>query len=254
MSEAKFAPVAPLESLVEMHQQGLRLPYLLLLAHDVAERPAEWRDAIHDMFADSFIIMDNSLVELGHPCSREAMQIACKAAHPDIIVLPDKLEDAAETFRMTKKGLRDWGDIVEDAHFLAVVQGHTKDTVRDMVRRLKALPGVDHLSIPRVIAQQFGSRDWAVSAATAICGTLIPKIHLLGFSDDIRDDLQCARAPGVMGIDSAVPIRAGIKGIYGENMLHEDPGPRGDYWEEARYKTDSFCVGNVEWVQDQLKG
>lgn len=253
MSEAKFAPVAPLDTLIELHRQGVKLDYLLLLAHDVAERSADWRDACREYFAESFIVMDNSLIELGHPCSKATMEVACNATNPNVVVLPDKLKDASATLSMSAHAIDDWAGVVGNAEFMGVAQGDTKEEVLATVSELKYLPRVGYISIPRVVAQQFGTRSWAIEYAATLCGGLTPRVHLLGFSDDVKDDLDCARMRGVMGIDSAVPIRSAMRGIYGEQMLWVDCGPRGDYWEQAKHAPAIHVAGNVSWVQEQLR-
>lgn len=60
--------------------------------------------------------------------------------------------------------------------------------------------------------------------------------HLLGFSDNVLDDIGCARVPWINGIDSAVLARAGLAGL-GIDLCDFDwsnkVGPRGDFWEQT---------------------
>jgi len=80
-------------------------------------------------------------------------------------------------------------------------------------------------------------------------------MHLLRFSDNLKDDISVARANGVNGIDSAVPIRLGLAG---EIIHHTLPShaPRGDYWETAKEATPE-ALANLErirrWIDPAYK-
>lgn len=91
------------------------------------------------------------------------------------------------------------------------------------------MPRVRALSAPRIATATLGSRMEVVMNIHRSYPTHF--LHLLGFSDNVLDDICCARVPGVSGIDSAVPIRAGLKGIV---MVIDRPqpiiGPRGNFW------------------------
>ncbi|MEB3067282.1 hypothetical protein, partial [Parvimonas micra] len=64
---------------------------------------------------------------------------------------------------------------------------------------------VSWLSVPRKRVEAAGSRGDDIAK---VLGTTEEfNIHLLGFSENLVDDIKCSRIPGVVGIDSAVPLR-----------------------------------------------
>jgi hypothetical protein len=220
--------------------------YHLLLAHDVVAHPDEYREVYFDnwdaMFAKGeaplqYIIMDNSLIELGHPAPMEMMLDAYKIMQPDVIVLPDYLGDMRRTVgasidfykdMVNEYYMADGQDIPE---VLGVVQGDTIDECMYCARALVDACKVAALAVPRVLREKLGSR---MLIATML-GYKYPKIpiHLLGFSTDLIDDVATARLSHVMGIDSAVPIRAAIRNMPMRLDFEGefDPGPRLDYWD-----------------------
>lgn len=207
----EFAPVAPLEVHKALHETGDLGTYQLLLAHEVLAEPQAyyefWRDQI-----DQTIIMDNSLIELGHPMKIEKVMEAASIVGGDtsIVVLPDVLGDRIGTMALVFDALEELDDTeIPDLEVktLAVAQGATPIDTFSCARDLIQL-GVDYVSIPRRLADGAGSRLWAARTVAAYH----KPIHLLGFSDNNWDDIVTAGVAGVVGIDSAVPIWLGLQG------------------------------------------
>ena len=67
------------------------------------------------------------------------------------------------------------------------------------------------ISIPRALVNILGSRREPIEALQNNGFRDVP-IHLLGFSCNYHDDIYCARLEGIIGIDSATPIRLGMEG------------------------------------------
>jgi hypothetical protein len=89
--------------------------------------------------------------------------------------------------------------------FLGVLQGQTFEEFMDCAAIMHGM-GVQWLSVPRHATSKIGTRQTLVTAVHDLYPEV--KIHLLGFSDDVIDDMMSARLPGVQGIDSAMPIWA----------------------------------------------
>jgi hypothetical protein len=125
------------------------------------------------------------------------------------------------------------------------------DDIMETLVTFYMLPMVDFIGIPRVITKMLGSRLptlMAMQQSPAFIGRhgrSFSGFHLLGFSDDILDDVCCARVPWIQGIDSNVPVRAGKKGIK-VSLDDLDPrngwsartGPRGNFWEDELFEND----------------
>jgi hypothetical protein len=227
IKQAQFAPVVPL-SIANALDTVFLGDYHLLLAHDVLKNP----DSYKWQYASKAVkIMDNSLIELGYAMKIQDVVKAANIVGAQFVVLPDKLKDAAWTEEATKLAKFDFDklDTNETAGIspMPVLQGVNYVECKYLLETW-ASEGYKAVAIPRVLVEVFGSRKDTIHKAIS-CG--FKYIHLLGFSEDLQDDVDCTRIPGVMGIDSAVPIRLGLqkKAISLKNYV--DPGPRGDYWD-----------------------
>jgi hypothetical protein len=122
---------------------------------------------------------------------------------------------------------------------LGVIQGSTMEDALQTFMLYYTLPLVDYISVPRIITKQHGSRMPLLMEMHRVMGITrsFKGLHLLGFSDNILDDVACARLPFIKGIDSAVPIRAALKGMRMSEAMDDgewsmNVGPRGDFWEQ----------------------
>jgi hypothetical protein len=245
---ARFAPVCPVQLYRRLKEMGdwLLGDYHLLLAHDVAAHADEYQGIFTGAMT---VIMDNSMVELGTPVVDGALvEKATKAIGvQQIVVLPDIEGEGSETYRLSKKATKEWK--FHEGPFMAVVQGTTLDEYVECYNHLEELPGVGFIGIPRSCLKHIPSRVALVEAITRartprwFIGA--PWIHLLGFSPIIQDDIaaaQCSRA--VMGIDSAVPTRMGQRRQL-LTLDQDDPGGRGDYWDNLHYELDPVTIANL---------
>ena len=242
----KFAPVAPLPLLRSLFEEDPSLVgnYHLLLAHDVmkdaeSERGyANFFEKVRDHFeGDLTIIMDNSLVELGNAVDMKVAIDAAFALSADCVVAPDVMGDG----RATQKAFNDfvgsaaWQRCFEgNLAIMAVPQG---PTLRDYVECLELYaeqPAITWIGIPRIATKHLGDRRDLCRMAMAINPQW--SMHLLGFSDDIINDVLSVTCQDytATGIDSAVPVRAGIAGIPFK-ASRGDYGPRGNYWDAVQH-------------------
>jgi hypothetical protein len=190
--------------------------YHLLLAHHTVEEEAAFRELFERIEADKHfgdgeltIIMDNSIVELG-----DAVDAAMVAHAVAIIeescprarvypVLPDVMGKGDATRNIVAENYEDWVSLIGGSGFMVVCQGETFEDFKATLDYAVALPKVEWVGVPRILVSQIGTRAEATQAAIATGKC----VHLLGFSDNMEDDIACARIPNVSGIDSAVPLR-----------------------------------------------
>ncbi len=243
----KFAPVVPTQLAYALRDHGILGDYHLLLAHYVAEKPDEYRELYNTNDPERsgwYVILDNSLIELGKPVDDTTMMMAYEAVSPSVVVLPDYLEDPDRTVSASSMAANRWLD-KGMLDFMVVPQGKDLAELLMCAEKLADLPSVRAMGIPRKVAQTQGTRFHAVQKLAALYSEL--DLHLLGFSDDLLDDVCCARHPAVMGIDSAVPIRLGQKGIelQIDQKQHE---PRGDYWERPA-KVSRTVLTNMDKIR-----
>lgn len=232
---SKFAPVCPVNLLKSMSPYASG-DYHLLLAHDVAAKGKDYRgfaNAFHNMT----VIMDNSVIELGNAVDLKLILKACTEVDTTTVVLPDVLLDGKATVESCKAALETWtpafkplwGDSLGPNRrrgFMYVPQGNTLKEFAASAEALADHPDINFWGVPRNLVAKVGTRSKAIDIVYAL--NHHRRIHLLGFSDDIVDDVVVSQDRRVEGIDSAVPIRAAS---LGERMRMDlDLPPRDPNW------------------------
>ena len=263
-SVLKFAPVAPIQVLRGMLSHGVTTfgTYHLLLAHHTVEKADEFGDLFRDVYANGnaheiTIIMDNSIVELGESQCFDMMRQACSIVNLNaptinlIAVLPDVMGSGGPTQAAVTQALPEWSELMEDGiSLMAVIQGNCigdfLETADYMMCHYE--DGVKYWGIPRILYKTVGSRAEALERldqhmqARDYGSVGIPQMHLLGFCDNMQDDLLSARYVGlpIMGIDSAVPLR--VEDDFNIGMIPESRPP--NWFEEASF--DHQMVRNLQ--------
>jgi len=253
----RFAPVAPLPLLQSLwnHDQNQHMhhgSYHLLLAHDIIasiHNRNEYRahfEKVRDWFQDCTIIMDNSIVELGDAVDMWLVAAAAEVVHADVMVLPDVMGSG-------KRSLKLFNDTISKGlprgnyQYMAVPQGPTISDFATCLEEYSQHEYITWIGIPRIATQQLGSRRQLIQMATMIKPEW--RLHLLGFSDNVVDDMLCAAAGVCEGIDSAVPVRAGQRNIP-FCLAESDYGKRGDYWESKKHTLQA--LKNIKYVRDLI--
>lgn len=225
---AKFAPVCPLRILRRLPNGGGY--YHLILAHDVLNNPDEFRLW---STTGATIILDNSVTELGTAVNTEVIREAANISRATVIILPDVYNDKLSTMINCKKALDEWPAALLNREVMFVPQGNTMQEFLECAEYLATDPRISWWGVPRNITDKpaIGSRYQAAHLLRML--NPARKMHLLGFSNNIADDMLCSHLPFVEGIDSAVPIRAATLGKPMSLIL--DMPPRGDWWDTAQY-------------------
>lgn len=238
---SRFAPVVPLNIATWLKEHNRLGDYHLLLAHDVLAEPDEYQHVYGDLGQGKVIILDNSIIELGAPLGIEDLARASEIIEPDYLVIPDVMGDMQGTIDLAEGFTQEYFRMNgkhDGPHLLAVVHGETILEYRECAQELCKMHRVMALSAPRIATEILGSRMGVVM--DLVRWHPHKHLHLLGFSDNILDDVSCARVPGVEGIDSAVPIRAGVKGIELTLDFQIDCGPRGDFWNTTMHPVYAY--------------
>ncbi len=247
-----------------MHKLGIYGRYHLLLAHHVCEHHEEYKE-LFDQVLPSTIIMDNSVVELGKPVDIDRMLRACKAVkgwgpniHDIIVVLPDYMLNKEETINSSLRALEAWQsplcELDVPVDFMAVAQGSDIGEWVSCLEILERHHEITWIGIPRNFREKLGgSRIQACQMAHILRRDW--KQHLFGFSDDLHDDIvTCAMATAIginlKGIDSAVPIRIGMKEKKHIMFSDQNHEPRGDWWDHPGdlANVDTFVRENLERI------
>lgn len=254
---ALFAPVAPPQLLrgLRAFGDGIIGTYHLLLAHDVVAKASEYEGLLPK---SSFVIMDNSMIELGRPVEPKVLAEACRIVRPNLIVLPDVYGDGDETARLSIGMAKEWAGILPiGSGWMAVPHGKTYEDITDCAYKLQ--DGISALAgwgIGRTVHRDMGTRKMMVN----FLGGLMPKaapnrvcVHLLGFSSSLQDDYECSQLPEVKGIDSNVPLRMGQQRKL-ISLDQEDPGPRGTFWDDDHSAIQPDTLANLYLVRSWFSG
>lgn len=235
--KGKFAPVAPYHIYQQFVVNGYLPSTVLLLAHDVVAHKKEYEETFSDpSFEDTTIIMDNSLVELKQAVDSKMVFEAAEAVSADIVVLPDVMGNGYESAAKTLEHWDEWNWLFRDYQKMVVFHGKSMNDWMESATTIArgTQNSFDWVALPRKLEEgpnsKYSRRDYLRLAIQ-----LFPNkpVHLLGFSDYAVEDLWCASNPNVMSIDSAVPLRASVDAILSGHV-----GPRGNWWETAKFEPD----------------
>lgn len=232
----KFCIVAPPNILKGLQAHGMLGIHHLLLAHDIIHITK--KDIYAEIFKDrdwdpsELVILDNSVIETGNSVDLEMMADAIQIVQPTCVALPDVLLESQATIDSCLLALEKWPiKLGDDTKYIYIPQGKTIlefiHSASDSV--LVSDPRITHWGCPRNLVKSLSSHSRAL--AIKMLYELNPgrKIHMMGFSDRMQDDLACASFPEVDSIDSAVPLRINMP--IDVNMV---PQPRGNWWDEAQ--------------------
>lgn len=230
----KFAPVVPFHIYQQFMVNGYVPSTILLLAHDVVKHKEDYKETFeHILWNNTNIIMDNSLVELGEAVNVDMVEEACNIVNADIAVLPDAMGDGVVTLDLVGDAYESWMWKFRDIKLMALIHG------KDLKEWLMCAEEMEkHFRTPWVGIPRICEKNDGVYTRTELIRYLDwiypnrPKIHLFGFSDYIWQDLKAAQNQRVSSIDSAVPFRLGPN----SNLLGEDAGPRGTWWDTAKFE------------------
>ena len=236
---SKFAPVVPMPVARVLWDADYLGGYHLLLAHDVVSSPtiqAAYQQLygydVPRKFQDSCVIMDNSVVELGETFNFEDCLTAANTVNADYLVAADCFLDHVATMKRSTEFLNKFAAQVEFAaklKLMGVVQGSTLDECMECAGMYARNTWFGAIAVPRCLTPVLGSRMQVLMQIQKRFAGRFKNIHMLGFSDNLIDDVCCARLPFVSGIDSAAPIRGALQGIKFQLPV-TDFGPRGNFW------------------------
>jgi hypothetical protein len=200
------------------------------------------------------VILDNSVIETGGAVDLELILQAANVVQPATTVLPDILLDCDETIRSCTNAIRSWPHRFQSAglpaNFMFVPQGRTLDEWIFCAEEFARYKQINYWGIPRnVVGTEIESRVGLAHILHALNPNR--KIHMLGFSDNLADDIVAAKSGYVHGIDSAVPIRAVTQGIPMRMNRFAEMPPRGDWWESAKYDPNMVLALNTarQWFR-----
>lgn len=252
---AHFAPVCPPQIYFGLQKHSMFGRHHLVLAHDIVARPNEYYEIFNQGTPwKTTVILDNSVVELGNAVDINMIIEAAKIVNPTVTVLPDVMLDSKATIENCRVALASWTKAFEKAYltprFMIVPQGWSRKEWFDCAQQFADDDEITWWGIPRnLIDTPVGTR----LGFAEYCHALNPKrkIHMLGFSNNVLDDIVTAKSGLVYGIDSAVPIRAVNQNVPRTIYAFDNMPKRGAWWEDATFDV-RMCT--EKQVMDQWFG
>lgn len=171
----KLINIFPLGNICMEYQQDMHM----YLTHMVEKYPVYASTA---RATRGYKILDNSLIELGGAVDLERVLDAAKAINADEIILPDVFQDGPATVKAVKGSLQclisNWPNRNWPFKLMAVAQGSTIEEWYDCYQQLLAMPDVDVIGIPKVLAKMHPQgRPYFVNE---LCNLRQKPHHLLG--------------------------------------------------------------------------
>ena len=161
-----------------------------------------------------FVILDNSLIELGGSVDIETVQKAAELINPTEIVLPDVFRDKDGTIKAVDKALKSLEGIDYPYQLQAVCHGSTPEQWISCWETLNTYNELDCIAIPKVTTTIFEEgRPEAVRYALSR-NVAEKEIHLLGVWEDMKELQEYTRQEKEMirGVDTSIVIHSTIEG------------------------------------------
>lgn len=207
-----------------LERYGRYTDYHLVLAHLINQRGDYknfWRQ---QAAAGNFIILDNSVIELGHPMPREDLTKAVNSLLPTELVLQDFPLDPQKTYKEAYEQGQYWKEKYPDMSLMVVPQWYgSKDLESwfDSLYDLALLEWVDTIGIPKFLKDK---RPMAVSRLNLNRPDM--QYHLLGTWGNPQAELaKYTHLTWLRGVDTKAPLRFSTRGV----VLHPKAGLLGDF-------------------------
>lgn len=192
--------------------------YHMALTHLVLKYP-DYADHYKKLVGQgSFVMLDNSLIELGEAASLEKVLEAAAIINPSEIVLPDVYKKGNDTVNAVDNALIKLRQLAEkngpenyNFQLQAVCHGETEEEWKETWHRLQQYRELGTIAIPKVTEHQFGSRTplvkWALDNNDDE-----KEIHLLGCWSDINEfkDYTLDMKEKIRGVDTSIVYHCAI--------------------------------------------
>lgn len=155
-------------------------PMVMLLTHLVEKYPSYVEEALKH--PNTYKILDNSLIELGGALSMERLVAAAEKVKANEIILPDVFKDGEATIKSTIKAI-DWlkeHNLLGKYKLMVVCHGTTKEAFKKCFDTLEAMPEIDVIGIPKVMASMDWVEDRSRRSLKDIFMNSSKQIHFLG--------------------------------------------------------------------------
>jgi len=217
----KVAFIAPVNALTYW---GGITDYHMALTHLVLSNQAYRHFYWHKSRSGHYVILDNSVIELGASVEFNTLVSAAKLIEAKEIILPDVLDDSAATLKRAKECLyyAKHEGLTSKFRFMVVPQGKTLQEWIESYNDLKDL-GVWSIGIPKRLGRLYRTSDkkeQAIGRAHVLYYLCTHDLidtrrvhHLLGIYDNPVEIKVLSAYDWIRGVDSQLPFWAAANGI-----------------------------------------
>jgi len=222
--------------------------YHMALTHLVLKYP-EYEDYYSDV--DGYVILDNSLIELGGSVDIKTVMEAADKICPHEVVLPDVFLNCDKTLEATEDALRQID--FPSLHLQAVAHGKDINDWKRCWDKLNKIEELDCIAIPKVVTTIFGHRKDAITYALDN-NPSNKEIHLLGLWDTILElkSYTPEQKKKIRGIDTSFVMHSVADGMSYERGEFDKPNYKIDLEHEYLYN-NKLLEDNKKFVLDILK-
>ena len=183
--------------------------YTMLLAHLQGCYPR----LIDRKHYNGYIIMDNSLIELGGAVDIQTVLEAALACGADEMILPDVFLDGYATLKKVRESIEYLRNIgaLHTIRLMAVCHGKTVSEFEYCFRELEKMPEIHCIGIPKITSKTFAEGGGRPSLEYLWQGS--PKaIHLLGCWSTLSELYEYENPGAIRSIDTSLPALLSTRG------------------------------------------
>jgi hypothetical protein len=224
-----------------LRRYSAKSKYHLALAHLIEDGNDYTKFYQERIESGQFVILDNSVIELGHPVEYTDLHRAVKILNPTELVLCDFPKDPEQTYKWACHYGPQIKDEFPDMKLMAVPQWYGSKMVGNWLKsydELSALEYVDTIGVPKFL----GHDRPLVMAHLQEQRNPEVEHHLLGtYGNPAVEIATYSQYDWIRGIDSKAPVRYGQQGV----LFHPMVGPLVEV--RDRLAPMSFTDANDPW-------
>ena len=152
-------------------------PIAMCLTHLVQRYP-EYKEMIKNRPENCYVILDNSIVELGESVSLQDILNAADDVHANEIILRDAYPNGPRTIERIKEDIQYLKDnnLIGKYKIMAVCHGENLEEFKQTFEFINSTPEIDVIGIPKVLSKWVGER----SKLSNIFMNTNKQLHFLG--------------------------------------------------------------------------
>lgn len=210
----QFAVIAP----APMLHRYCVTNYHMALTHLVLSDPQYAKFYLERSLRGDYVILDNSIIELGSAMSMDVILDAAARIKAHEIILPDVLRDRQGTLDLIDDVLCKYGAQLAKYKLMAVAQGqNTSEWLMCYSNLATAYPEITCIGIPKLTSSYEdlpnGRRQLCDMLTSSQVINTDKSHHLLGVWDNPIEIKYSARHKWIRGVDTILPVLCGQNGI-----------------------------------------